>query len=1413
MAKENNSKMMLTEKNEHLIDIFSDNYYLELGNISYNVLEDLLAKKLVSYSRLTYFNIENKGIGSFASTNQEIKNKLPFVFFQNMIRSNRANQLVITYGLLVRRKGYKEFFTPMVLIPVNMYFENDDIFFQLIAKPMENPLLKTDRKVYMDLLSGEKLDTIYSLDRYCMSFIKHKKMNVRLENYLTIVNTRQKEITLNHDQFMIDTVDTSSIETGYGVEGKQDTYPITPLNRQQRIALQKIHSGNSFGLWGYDGVGKTTVLINAASDALEQGKRVLYVSNHDKTLEQVYRTFKEHQLDFHVVNLQFSFPSLMAKTPEMKKSQIIDTVLKNEIKDKYQKVNEYEKLLSNRIMNFRFIDVLKELVLVGNFKKEDKFPTSVLENSDILYKHEIEEVIESLSIIDKEIKKIESFKNSKYINIPINHTIKNVKQVIDLLEKMKEFYQSLYQYKRTLEEKYGFNEIYNYARFRNIIHNFNQVEKESIPSVWLDTNSKGELFHFKKAKELAKELKNEILLAMELQEELDTTYHKESLENFDAQAALEQILDFYFTLEDSDKVDAFLEVNPRINKSLSFTMNQIEICDSTLKRIAERLKWTLSFKNIDAFVEVCEFVQFLNKGIFSFSWLELTEEEANIEKLTSLEASLRELYEGQKLYQQYFDNMHSIDSNIALLEKKYHRKGSNYKFKGAEVYPLIKKLKSYRQLKEKENQMNEEYRQFTGTTYIEGRSLLPVYQECVAKLKAIHYVEYQKKFVKALKTVKPENIARFFKQFNLFYRSYMNICESYDELVSYHLAKETKNFNSKIDAMREIYQYCVKVLLIQQDMERVTKKSIENIHLKDFVELCKKNEQLNELKKKIDKNKTYMHLFSFLFRGHKTNVDRLINTIDLFSLYVDLFKDSHSLVESFNDDTHQDIQSILEIGSQTIENTDEHFKSYCRFFKDGVGKYYYDQFSSVIVMLGDLISSKEELQVYLKITNQMKVLLDHKLVQLNQYIIDHDRESFCERFKFSYFDDLYQRYIQMYPQVENTSDYIDLLKQVKTLEKELLESNIETIRNKKLPHFNFGMVKNMNYNQYVEKTTGIKSIFLTDTQIANYYLDIGLFDLVLIDDAHLLDANEYSNVIQAKQVVIAGTEKIQTSISSSLLSRIRSNSVMRLKYRYTPTPLSLLKQMNHIHGRFYSDLKKDEGISIVSESGFNALIEIYKENPKSVVNYFTSSLSDTREIYQKLAQKFIDEGYNERFIFTFFRNQLNICDLELGYFFDADYNVLDLKQYFALDDEYSAVNMVSTLLSCRHQLVILDSEQYLEQNIDTHFMRNLKHVIQDSAEPIALVMDEVIGKLAKDLSKYKIKAIGSYDQYTLIVQYHQRYYGIMLFEDPKMTEFELLNHYRSIGTGTFPTIVIWLVDWATHPEQTIEKIVREIYRG
>ena len=150
MAKDINFKV--SSKNEHLLDVFSNNFYLELGTIEYEPLNNLLSSKLVDYKELSYFDIVKKGLGSMPCSSDELIHKLPFLYFQNLVSKNKAYKLVITYGIVLRRNGYKEYFTPIVLIPVNMYFENNTILFQMISKPFINLLYIRDNRRNQHLL-------------------------------------------------------------------------------------------------------------------------------------------------------------------------------------------------------------------------------------------------------------------------------------------------------------------------------------------------------------------------------------------------------------------------------------------------------------------------------------------------------------------------------------------------------------------------------------------------------------------------------------------------------------------------------------------------------------------------------------------------------------------------------------------------------------------------------------------------------------------------------------------------------------------------------------------------------------------------------------------------------------------------------------------------------------------------------------------------------------------------------------------------------------------------------------------------------------------------------------------------------------------------------------------------------------
>ena len=341
--KKNSAKISIT--NDHLSDIFSKNLYLELGSIEYDPFHDLLNKKLVDFKELSYFDITNKGIGSMKCSSDELSYMLPFLNFNNLVNKNKSYQLVITYGLLLRRNGYKENFTPIILIPVKMYCEDGTILFQMVNKPLVNPYIR-----------GEKVPKRFD-------FLNNHTANVRSESYLTVINVLEPEINLHHELFKLDGKPGSKVVDRYSVTNENDYYNITPLDKTQRNALAMASNGNSFSITGHEGTGKTTVLANIAADAIKKGKRVLYISNNDNTLQKVYDIFEANDLNVFVSLLNQSFNKVNVKDFEAKKVQVVEGVLKDDLNEKYNEIDELANQFACKKQNYLLIEILKELVL------------------------------------------------------------------------------------------------------------------------------------------------------------------------------------------------------------------------------------------------------------------------------------------------------------------------------------------------------------------------------------------------------------------------------------------------------------------------------------------------------------------------------------------------------------------------------------------------------------------------------------------------------------------------------------------------------------------------------------------------------------------------------------------------------------------------------------------------------------------------------------------------------------------------------------------------------------------------------------------------------------------------------------------------------------------------------------------
>ena len=250
------NNIKLSGHNEHLTDVFTENCYLELGNIHYHVLRRLLEYEEIDFKDVCSFDILNSGLGKSRVDDEELKNLLPFYFFKNINTKNSNFQIFLTYGLFSYTKNNVDKFAPLVFIPVKTFLKENTITFQMLSKPIENRELLEEINIPNKL--NIRLDNLVNLDRYVLGFENIDGCHVSFESYLTFAKSRTVNLRLDHKAFSFRKDSTIDLKSIKGVSQNSETFGVDPLSKLQRQALISARNGNSFAISGRVGTGKTT---------------------------------------------------------------------------------------------------------------------------------------------------------------------------------------------------------------------------------------------------------------------------------------------------------------------------------------------------------------------------------------------------------------------------------------------------------------------------------------------------------------------------------------------------------------------------------------------------------------------------------------------------------------------------------------------------------------------------------------------------------------------------------------------------------------------------------------------------------------------------------------------------------------------------------------------------------------------------------------------------------------------------------------------------------------------------------------------------------------------------------------------------------------------------------------------------
>ena len=1404
----------LSKNNKHLSDIFNQEYYLELGNINTNAFTKLLKHKLVRYSDIAYFDIQNKGIGTSDIANKKLKEKIPYFYFENFSHKDVSKKLFITYGIIIQRRGYKELFTPIILLPVDILIDDSDVWFQLTGVPIENPYIPY--KLKNDTLENRFRD-IYDIDNFCIETFRQDRANLRLESYLTFANIVIPNASFSNEKFSTDGINTLNVESGFNVDKANDICNITSLNYTQRVCLEEASYGNSFAISGIPGTGKTTTLINIAANAIHNNKKVLYVSNNEETLDEVKTIFKAKGLDSMLINLvnlsvrknekyQFNIPANKG-----------DTFVRDELETKYDGIKEYTKVLYEKINGFRFLDIVKGMLEYKDCSNDlDEYTLEGIQN---IYKLEAEEIEKALNKIDDNLSKIESFKNSKYNNIPIANQA-NVDEIISMVEGLCKCYGNLTIKKKELENDYGFSAIPNYAYFRNIINNYFLLEKSYVPSSWLEYSisdcKKKNLKNYDKAKALFDKITIEINDAKEKEALLKQEYNTNYLDGIDIHYSINLILS-KFDNHSNEEINNFLKNNKTLVKKVNDIKQVMEDCEYNFGKMRDKIGVKVNYRDTDAINQIVPFILFFKENRIPKTWIDVKNSQGIRKRIVAIIKQIDKYEALLAKYNTYFSDINNIDNNINFLLKKREK---NEKYHGVSIDELVEDIKK---LKEIDETIDDAYKQFYILTLEEypGNDVLNKFDQFNKLLNDISDERISNKLIKNLSTLKEARLEEFIRPFILFSTSYMEIINLYDELASYDLVDEAKNLPDKMLKINKAGEYCSKILDIQNRMNDIIRRDLAYVPYQEYLVLADKIENLVVARAKIDKNKDYAYLYGPLFNGYASSLESIEIEIENFGNYINIFNDNDAIKASINKDIGKVLDSILHSAFDICEQVNEYIKDYSKTFKGGTGKYYYDNMDSIIELDKELLSDIDELKIYLKLTKGLQVLINHKLYNFNEYICNHDKELFKNRFMIAYYTYLYNEFLKKHKIVKNGEGFYKLLEDILSLEEVVCSKNIDDLILYHLPHFPAPNYHGNNLVKYLKKIRDNKSLFLTNTKVLNESLDMSMFDLVLIDDANLSESEVYTKVLACPQVIFSGINNIRVGIYNDVLTKIKNNAIIELKERFITTPKDLIASMERAKCDFYGDDSKNQGIEVTTEDYVNLIVSLItqdmsldetyrvKLNKDIKINCFVRELSRTRELFDLIASSLASLNISLEDIYYVLRKQLNITDLHDTYLWNADYNIIDLSDYDEENDIYENKNLISNLVCVRKKLYIIDKANILSSPEKSGFVNEIYELTHKN-DVIYPITDKTVAKVASTLSKHKLKVLGQYRNYDIIFAKDNKNYGLMFFNAPSNYGSDILNAYRDSKATKFPCKVVYINDLVLDYNGSIDKIIEEI---
>ncbi len=1389
--KEYGSKLKITSSDIHLKSIFANDFYLELGSIDIDIMKRILKYELININELTYYPIQNKSVGSSKTLVGELKDKIPYMFYKVIVDADYSRYMFLTYGVLdYYNVSAKDRFMPIFLLPIEMKYLNGEFYIQLISKPFENPLILNVVKdsLKINFKASRNLNNLYELD-YMLSIINRLPgCNVKLENYLTYGTVKKKEVLEPAKIFKRVKLDNNYfVNRVYGSD--KNFFMSLPYTKDQRKFLAEAMQGDNLTLSGRDGTGKTTVLKDICVNLLNEGKRIAYVSDKQETLNDIKKFFKSINLGDIVMDLTNPFAkSNDYETPEFENETFDVNVLINELKTLYKKAEDYEALIGGRISNFRFSEIIDQLSLLVELEHSDEkiISDDELVNLNYIYKYEFNRIKTSLENIQSNLYKMDSFKNSVWNQIPIINSIKYANQVISLINQINKGFEELIEKKTRLESEFGLKEIVNYANFRKVVYLIDSFTVELIPELW-----KRGYVNYKEASTLYSQLKSDIYNYQESLYYISTKYI--DVTNLDVNEKLAIIYGDYFHEGESEKINKVLKNATELKNLVGKVIVNRKILDNEAHDLRNELHWnfTESKVGVNTLLAFADLV--LNNNLNKKLCNVITSDnyEIVIKKIANIKKQVKLLNQELSELTEKYPNLTEDKINQALQfiqNEPRKTKVIRKKYNNIEYSKVIELFDRFFNIQKELVKLQTEYTNLTDMKFSERENdiiILNNINEFYNGIKNKTYKKIIEKFFESIDNRKKSgSYSLLCDKFIKYKNAYEIISLAFEEFrnKNLYLSNDSYVYN-QLEEFNKIEDYINAIYNTNLDMIRHFVQLDESyVKYESYLHLNSVLKEHRDLLDYLTNHKEYIKYYGHLYQAEKTDVAVISKALQMYSDVNNIFKSSTNLVSSFK--VMDALKELINQSDENLNTLNEVLKIYAKIFRDGITRYYYNDFNSIIEYLSKLLSSKEELISYLNITNGLSVINEYNLKSLIDYIANTDKcDNIVNDFEYLYFTRLKDKYLSgENDRLLKDRDYIKLLDKIYTLEervRKVVNGNIiRQVYNKTSHRLTDYTIKKRKYNSFINSDSR-HELYLANNLIMENWLNLQLFDVIIFDDIEALSVPHLQSV-KNKQIIIAGSYHVNKTMSHNLLSLYFDDRTTVFKHRFRISPKKLLMKSTKIEGLMNANVFENDGVEVVHNEIENHIYNLYIKNKDVRINYFAKDLEKIYRLIEEIAYVFSKNNIENSEILNFLSYNINICDLLNGKINHSDYNILDLNEYAYLDANTEATNAFDQILYPNSKLIIYDNSNLLISDNDTLFIKNIR-ALSEYVSPEDLyghtTMDQCLEIIVDDIKENGYIVYPTCINTDMNVLVDEKFVGVsILFSENSYVE--ALNEYR-----------------------------------